>query len=264
MIQRENSTAPGLASRASQWMVPAAGILVLLLAWQGIESVVPIPRYILPLPTNIAGSMARNAMLILQNTWPTVIEALGGFFIGNWVAVGLAAMIVWSKTMERTIYPIAILFRGIPIIALAPILVLWLGNGYASKIAIAALISFFPTLVNVIKGLTSVDNQALELFDMFSASKTQVFRLVRWPYAMPYLFAALKIATTSSVLGAIVGEWIGSQQGLGYLVILATDQYRAGLLFASLIVSTVLALILFALVGIAEHFFVRWHESTRG
>ncbi len=264
MIARDTSATARTGSRASEWTVSVAGILVLLVAWQLLESVLPIPRYILPLPTSIVQSMVRNAGLLLANTWPTVIEALGGFVVGNWVAVGLAVMIVWSKTLERTVYPIAILFRGIPIIAIAPIMVLWLGNGYSSKIAIAALISFFPTLVNVIKGLTSVDHQALELLDMFSASKSQVFRLVRWPYAMPYLFAALKIATTSSVLGAIVGEWIGSEQGLGYLVILATDQYRASLLFATLAISTVVALVLFGLVGAAEHVFVRWHEETRG
>src|SRR5207248_10249854 len=127
---------------------------------------------------------------------------------------------VHSKVLERALYPVAVAVRTLPIVAIAPILVLLLGNGYAPKVAIAALITFFPTLVNMVEGLESADVQAMELMHVLSASKTEIVRYVRWPSSLPYLFLAMRIASPSSVLGALVGEWFCPIKGLGYLIVL--------------------------------------------
>ena len=167
-----------------------------------------------------------------------MIEAAGGFFIGNAVAILLAILFVHNKTMERTLFPIAVAVRTIPIIAIAPILVLLLGNGYAPKIVIAALICFFPTLVNMVRGLESVEASALELMRVLSATRRQILFKLRLPSSLPFLFAALKISTASSVIGAIVAEWIGADTGLGYLIVISTFEFRTGLLYATTVVAS--------------------------
>jgi NitT/TauT family transport system permease protein len=151
--------------------------------------------------------------------------------------------------------------RTLPIVAISPILVLLLGNGYAPKIAIAALITFFPTLVNMVDGLNAVDAQAQELMHVLSATKWEVFRYLRWPTSLPYLFSALRIASTASLLGAIVAEWIGCNKGLGYLILAATYDYRTPLLYATMAVASALALALFGLISVLEHYFVPWRRT---
>jgi NitT/TauT family transport system permease protein len=151
--------------------------------------------------------------------------------------------------------------RTLPIVAISPILVLLLGNGYAPKIAIAALITFFPTLVNMVDGLNAADAQAQELMHVLSATKWEVFRYVRWPTSLPYLFSALRIASTASLLGAIVAEWIGSNKGLGYLILAATYDYRTPLLYATMAVASALALALFGLISALENYFVPWRRT---
>jgi len=160
------------------------------------------------------------------------------------------------------VYPLAVTVRTLPIVAISPILVLALGSGYAPKIAIAALIVFFPTLVNMADGLNAVDPQALELMRVLSASRWEVFRYLRWPTSLPYLFSALRIASTAALLGAIVGEWIGSNSGLGYLIVAATADYRTPFLYATMTVASVLALVLFNAVSIVEHYAVPWRVSS--
>ncbi|HAH14631.1 MAG TPA: ABC transporter permease, partial [Chloroflexi bacterium] len=157
--------------------------------------------------------------------------------------------------------PVAIGLRTIPIVAITPLLVVWLGNGYAPKIAIAALISFFPTLVNMSRGFASPSPDQLELMHALASSQWQVFRLVRWPASLPYLFASLKIAATSSVLGAIVAEWIGSDRGLGYLIVAATFEYRVARLWATIAVSTALALAAFLTVVAFERLAIPWRSE---
>jgi NitT/TauT family transport system permease protein len=191
-----------------------------------------------------------------------VIEATGGFFIGNAVAILLAILFVHNKTMERTLFPIAVAVRTVPIIAIAPILVLLLGNGYAPKIVIAALISFFPTLVNMVRGLEAVEGSALELMRVLSATRRQILFKLRLPSSLPFLFAALKISTASSVIGAIVAEWIGADVGLGYLIVISTFEFRTGLLYATTVVASLLALGLFLAIVILEHLIVRWQPET--
>ena len=243
-------------------LVPVIGAIGVLLVWQALIVILQVKPYLVAAPTEVGKALVQNWPLLLKNVWPTAIESLAGFAIGNLFAIVLAIIFVHSKTLEQTFYPMAVVLRTIPIVALAPILVLLLGQGYAPKIGIAALISFFPTLVNMVRGFGAVDPQMLELMRVLSANRREVFFKLRLINSLPFLFAALKIATGASVIGAIVAEWIGSDAGLGVLVINATTQFETPLLYATMAVASAMALVFFAVVVVLEKLIVRWEVDS--
>ncbi len=242
-------------------MLPIGVIVGLIAVWQLVSVVFGIPTYIIPSPVEVWSSLTSNWTMLLQNTWPTAVESVLGFLLGNGVAILLAVLFVHWKTAEQALMPVAVFVRTIPIVAVAPVLVIMLGNGYSPKVAIAALISFFPTLVNMVRGLESVDKQSLELLRVLSASRSEVFWKVRVFASLPYLFSALKIAATSCVIGAIVAEWIGSQVGLGYLIIQATFNFNTPLLYATMVAASVMAVAFYGLIGLIERLVVTWEAE---
>lgn len=261
MAATTNAPRTAHAARLRRFALPPLGILAVLAYWELHINLFDVPAFLVPPPSLIAVALVEEWPTLQRNVGATVVEAVGGFMLGNGVAILLAILFVHNKTMERTLFPLAVAIRTVPIIAIAPILVLLLGNGYAPKIVIAALISFFPTLVNMVRGLESMDASALELMRVLSASKTQVFFKLRLPSSLPFLFAALKISTASSVIGAIVAEWIGADVGLGYLIILSTFEFRTGLLYATTVIASLLALGLFLAVVLLERSIVRWRTD---
>lgn len=239
-------------------IVPVGTALALLLIWQLGVRLFEVPTYIAPAPSDILAVFLNERPLLVRNFWPTLIESLAGFAVGNLTAILIAVAFVHSRTVERAFFPIAVFINTIPILAIAPILVLIFGPGMTAKVVIAALICFFPTLVNMVRGLQSVSPQTLELARILSASKSEVFWKIRLPSSLPFLFSALKIASTTCVIGAIVGEWIGANVGLGALIIESTFNFRSPLLYATVFVSSGLSVFLFASVTIAEKLIVRW------
>lgn len=235
--------------------------LSLVVLWQAIIVIGKVPQYIAPSPLDVAQVFAEKGGMLWANFWPTFTEAVLGFIVGNSIAVLLAIWFVHSPLSERAFYPIAVFINTIPIIAIAPILVLLLGNGYAPKIVIAALICFFPTLVNMVRGLKSVPPQMAELMRVLSASQMEILFKVRLQASLPYLFAALKIASTTCVIGAIVGEWIGSNYGLGALIIDATYNFRSPLLYATVLLGALLAVTFFTLTTLAERALLKWRPA---
>ena len=262
---RASGPAPGRpAARTEVWrrrapaIVTAAGMLLL---WHGIVAGFGVPDYIAPSPVQVLQVFVDQGDVLWINFWPTLLEAAAGFVAGNTIAALLAVWFVHNRLAERAFYPIAVFINTIPIIAIAPILVLLLGNGYAPKIVIAALICFFPTLVNMVRGLKSVSPQTIELMRVLSASEREVLLKIRLQSSLPFLFAALKIASTTCVIGAIVGEWIGSNYGLGSLIIEATYNFRAPLLYATVVLGAGLAVAAFAGVTLAERRVLRWKPA---
>ena len=252
---RRARSAAGRWRRRAPAIVAAFGILAL---WQGIVSGFGVPTWIAPSPVQVLQVFVERGDVLWTNFWPTLMEAASGFLVGNTVAAVLAVWFVHSQLAERAFYPIAVFVNTIPIIAVAPILVLLLGNGYAPKIVIAALICFFPTLVNMVRGLKAVSPQMLELMRVLSASGREVLFKIRVQSSLPFLFAALKIASTTCVIGAIVGEWIGSNYGLGALILEATYNYRAPLLYATVILGAGMAVAAFAIVTLVERRVLKW------
>jgi NitT/TauT family transport system permease protein len=244
------------------WATTTLGLLAIGLSWEGVVAALKVPPYILPAPSAIWNQLVRDWPLLTRHLVPTAIEAGGGFLIGNTVAIVLAAAFVHWPPLERALFPVAITLRTLPLVAITPLLIAWMGYGYGPRIVIAALISFFPTLVNMVRGLSALDQQALDLLRTYSASSWQIFTKVRWPSSLPYLFPSLKISATSSVLGAIVAEWIGTDKGLGYLIVASTFDFKSERLWATIAVSSALALSGFVVVVLLERLLVPWREET--
>jgi NitT/TauT family transport system permease protein len=266
-VLASDTATPAMPARAAagtvllrRLLLPLLVMAILVVAWDVAIRVLGIPAYVIPTPAAVGQALIKERARLADNAIPTILESLGGFALGNLVAIAAAIAFVHNNTLERALYPVAVAVRTLPIVAIAPILVLMLGNGYAPKIAIAALITFFPTLVNMVEGLESADPQAMELMHVLSASKAEAFRYVRWPSSLPYLFSAMRIASTSSVLGALVAEWIGTNKGLGYLIVLTTYDFRTALLYAAMVVTSAIALGFFFLVSILEWLLVRWER----
>ena len=246
-------------SRHAPAVITAVGMLVL---WHLIVTGFAVPDYIAPSPIQVLQVFVEQGDILWINFWPTLLEAVAGFVLGNTIAVLLAVWFVHNRLAERAFYPIAVFINTIPIIAVAPILVLMLGNGYAPKIVIAALICFFPTLVNMVRGLKAVSPQMLELMRVLSASDREILWKIRLQSSLPFLFAALKIASTTCVIGAIVGEWIGSNYGLGSLIIEATYNFRAPLLYATVILGAGLAVGFFVTTTLIERRVLKWKPGA--
>ncbi len=253
--------APAWQSKLRDKLPAITAAIGMVALWQAIIVFGEVPQYIAPSPTDVVAVFSERSAMLWSNFIPTFIEALSGFIVGNSIAVLLAIWFVHAPLAERAFYPIAVFINTIPIIAIAPILVLLLGNGFAPKIVISALICFFPTLVNMVRGLKSMPPQMAELMRVLSASKSEVLFKVRLQASLPYLFAALKIASTTCVIGAIVGEWIGSNFGLGALIIEATYNFRSPLLYATVFLAAGLAVMFFTLTTLAERLLLTWRPA---
>lgn len=238
--------------------LPVLGAASLLLAWQYLLPLLGVPTYIVPTPTAISGVFQKNFALLMDNLRPTLIEALAGFVIGNLAAVLLAVLFVHNRILQATYFPIVLFFNTIPVLALSPIIILIFGLGMTPKIVIAAVICFFPTLVNMIRGLDSASDNEHELFRVLSATRSEIFWSLRLPRALPMLFSSLRIASATAVIGAIVGEWIGSDKGLGALIIQASFNYQSDRLYAAIVLSSCLSIVLFCAVVLVERRVIKY------
>jgi NitT/TauT family transport system permease protein len=245
-------------ARMRRWLLPIAGILTLIVVWAALVYLLKVPSFVAPSPQLVAATLVGKFGILMANLWPTAIEAINGFLLGNVSAIIIATVFVHKKSMEQAFFPVVVLINSIPVVAKAPILVLLLGNGMEPKIAIAALVCFFPTLVNMVRGLESINPQSLELMKVLSASKTEIFFKLRLMNSLPYLFSALKIAASTAVIGAIVGEWIGSNTGIGALIIQSTFNFDSAMLYATVFVGSVFSVSFFLLITLIERLTVRW------
>ncbi len=244
-------------------LLPLGAILLFLLLWWQAVVQFDIKPFIAPSPVAVAHVLVERFDILMMNLAPTAFEAVCGFILGNFAAISLATVFVYSKTTEEALFPIAVMVNTIPVVAKAPILVLLLGNGMEPKIAIAAIICFFPTLVNMTRGLRDVRAEQLELMRILSATPREVFFRIRVPNALPYLFSALKIAASTAVIGAIVGEWIGSNIGIGALIIQATYNFDSPLLYATIVVGSTFSALFFGVISLAERSMLRWHTAHK-
>ena len=241
--------------------MPALGVAILLFGWWAIVVGFQVKPFIAPSPFLVLETLYAKRAVLLDNMIPTALEALGGFLIGNLAAIVIATIFVHNKTLNDIFFPVALMLNAIPIVAKAPVLVLMMGNGVEPKIAIAALVCFFPTLVNMVRGLDAANPQAMELMRVLSASKTEVFFKLRLFSALPYLFSALRIAASLAVIGAVVGEWIGATRGIGALIIQATYNFDSALLYSAICMSAFLSGSFFGIIALLERAVVRWQPQ---
>jgi NitT/TauT family transport system permease protein len=252
------------AKRRLLWrrrLLPVVTFLTLLVMWEVGVKIFDVKPYIAPAPSAVFEVLVTKFPMLMQNLLPTAIEAISGFLLGNLAAISIATAFAYKQSLEEAFFPIAVMVNTVPVVAKAPILVLLLGNGMEPKIAIAALICFFPTLVNMTRGLRDVNPQQLELMHVLSASPREVFVKVRLKNSLPYLFSALKIAASTAVIGAIVGEWIGSTVGIGALIIQATYSFDSPLLYATIVVGSVFSATFFGVISWMERYFLTWNAA---
>lgn len=245
---------------------PLIAFFLFVGGWQFIVMLIGTPSYILPKPSDIVQAAATNWDNLMASVGTTILESILGFIISILLGVAGAVFLALSKTIEKAIYPYAIILQTIPIVAIAPIIVIWAGAGLNSIIIIAFLAAFFPMFSNTLIGLNSTDHNMKNLFFLFNASKLQIMWRLRIPSALPYIVAGLKISCTLSVIGAIVGEYIagigGGEGGLGYAITIASTRLQTPYLFACGLAASVLGIVFFLLVNVFSKWLLSsWHES---
>jgi NitT/TauT family transport system permease protein len=242
----------------TEYVVPAITLAGVLLAWEAATRAFRIPRFIVPAPSAILAEGWEWRYRFLGHAWVTLYETLGGFALSMLVGVPLAVLIVYSPTLKSALYPLIVLAQSVPKIAIAPVLLLVLGHGEIPKIFVAFLVAFFPVVVDTATGLAATPPELLDLSRSYRASAFKTFLKVRLPMAMPFVFAGAKVAITLSVIGAVVGEFVGSDQGLGYLILSATSYWKTELAFSSMILLSVMAIVLFGAVSLVERLVCPW------
>ncbi|MFI2365171.1 ABC transporter permease [Promicromonospora sp. NPDC019610] len=252
-----------LSLLAESWR-PVAVLLALFALWWFVAWRELVPAYLVPSPGAVAETMVAEWAMLLEHTWVTTLETIVGFVLAAVIGVAAAVLLVYSKTAEKSLYPLILFAQVIPKIAIAPILVVWFGFGMTPKIVLAVLIAFFPVVVSAVAGLRSVDPELLEMSATMGASRWKTFRKIRFPGALPQLMSGLKVAVTLAVVGAVVGEFVGADRGLGYVLLLASGNLDAPLLFADLILMSLIGVVLFVLVEVLERLLIPWHASRRG
>jgi NitT/TauT family transport system permease protein len=231
-------------------VIPLCFVIGVLALWQGLVVGLAIPEYLLPAPLVIIETLDRS--LLIESAY-TAGEAACGFVIASGLAFVAAIVFVRFRTIEQGLFPFAITLKTTPIVAIAPLLVLWLGTGWWSKVAAAVLISFFPVLVNTVKGLKAPEADFQDLFRTMRADPPQIFRKLRIPYCLPYFFSALKISSSLAIVGAIVGEFVGAEHGLGYLIVISSAHLETPTVFQAIGAA--------AMIGIAMFYLLEWVEK---
>jgi len=249
-----------LKARPELLLIPALFVALVLL-WEGIIRYFEVPIYIMPAPSNIAQALINVSFL--DNALYTLAEALSGFLLAALCGIVLGGLIAQFPLLEKTLYPYLIAIQTTPKVAVAPLFIMWFGFGMTSKVIIAATIAFFPILVNVISGLRSTDPARLELMRSLRATRWQIFTMVRLPSALPMIFAGLNIAIIFSILGAIVGEFLGSRKGLGNAIMQMNVNLATAGMFATLFVLSAIGVSLHVLMSYLQRKALFWADSSR-
>ncbi|TDD68776.1 ABC transporter permease [Jiangella aurantiaca] len=242
---------------------PALLLILLGVGWWAITAAEVFPAYLVPTPGDVANELVTEREMLARHTWVTTYETVLGFLLAAAIGMLAAVLIVYSPTLEKALYPLILFAQVIPKIAIAPILVVWFGFGPMPKVILAVLIAFFPVVVSGVAGLRSTDPELLDLSATMGASRWKTFRKIRFPNSLPHLLSGLKVAVTLAVVGAVVGEFVGADEGLGYVLLLASGNLNSSLLFADLILMSALGVVLFVIVEAAEALLIPWHASRR-
>lgn len=261
--ERTADTTPAASGRIAPYLYPLLTLVGLLIAWQLFTRLGGVSRLLLPAPSDIAVTLATALPLLAHMSAITATEFLLGFGLSVAVGIPLGALLVYARPVELAIYPLLVASQTVPKAAIAPVFVVWLGAGMTSKILIAFTIAFFPIVIDTAIGLRSAPQDVVNVVRSMGATGLQVFWFVRFPNALPNIFGGLKVASTLAVVGAIVGEFVSAEKGLGYLVLVANGELNTTLVFASVITLSILGVAFYFLLELLERFVIRWHVSAR-
>ncbi len=235
--------------------------LIILSIWQMVITVAQVPLWLLPTPIQIISALWETRQLIWMHTLTTLVETTVGFTLAVLFSLLTAGAMVLSPWIKRLLYPFLIISQTVPLIAIAPLLILWLGYGLLPKIVIVIIVCYFPVTISLIEGLELTDPDLLNLLRSMGASRWQMFYIVRWPHALPSFFAGLKIAATYSVMGAVIGEWLGSSSGLGVYLTRSSHSFLTDRVFAAIFTITTLSFLYYVLITILARLALPWIHS---
>jgi NitT/TauT family transport system permease protein len=244
-------------------LTPLVGIVAFLLAWQLFVIIWKVPPYLLPTPTAIAQTFFQELPDLLHHGWVTVYEMLAGYALAVAVALPLAIAITSSRRFNELVMPTMLFFQIVPKVAIAPLFLVWFGVGATPKILVAFLISFFPIVIDAAVGLRSMSPEMGDLAKSMGASRWQVFAQFRLPTSLPYLFSGLKVAATLAIAGTVVGEFVGADRGLGYLLLVTNSNLETPMMFATIVALTAIGFVFYYMVELLENFLIPWHVTHR-
>ena len=245
------------------WIFPVCILVSLVIVWEVLVRAANVPSWQLPPPSAILDELIVSKDLLWSHTLVTLKEIGVGFSVALVTGLTLAAGIAYSRILERSVYPIIIASQTIPIIAIAPLLLIWVGYGLTPKVIIVALICFYPIAVNTVDGLKSIDPDMISMFRTLGASRFQVFTKLQVPNSLPFMFSGIKIGISVSVIAAVIGEWVGGSEGLGYLITYSQPLFLTARVFAAIFLLSVMGISLFGLGVWIEHLAMPWYFSVK-
>jgi NitT/TauT family transport system permease protein len=248
---------------SSQWLRPLLLVIILLVLWDLIIRVFKIPPYLIPKPLEVVDQLIKEWPMLLKETAPTTLATLGGFVLSLLIGIPVAVLIAYSRLVEGFVYPLLVFSQSIPKIAIAPLFVVWFGFGIVPKVISAFMLGFFPVVVSTVMGFKSLEREMIDLAFSMGSSRWQMFYKINLPHALPAIFSGMKISITLAVVGAVVGEFVGANSGIGYVLQKANGSFDLPLMFAALVVLSSVGVLLFALLELLERFTIPWHTSQR-
>jgi putative hydroxymethylpyrimidine transport system permease protein len=239
-------------------MISLGGVLLILTAWELACRALGIPDFILPPPSRILTVAVFRVDILLPHAGVTALEVLIGILLSLMISIPLSMVMFAHPSVENAIAPFLVASQAVPVFAIAPLLVVWLGYGIASKVLMAAVIIFFPITVSLLEGFKSCDQEYRVLFKLMGAGFWKTMQLLYWLWALPHFFAGLKVGVSVATIGAVIGEWVGAQQGLGYLMIQANARLNVDMVFAAIVWLSLMGLGMWTFVGFLEKKVITW------
>lgn len=238
-------------------------VVMLIVLWDVFIRVFKVPPYLIPNPLSVARQLVAEWPMLWRETLPTLYATLGGFALSALIGVPIAMWIAYSRLVESFVYPLLVFSQSIPKVAIAPLFVVWFGFGLGPKVIAAFLLGFFPVVVATVQGFKSVEGDVIDLARSMGANPLKIFLKFRLPHALPAIFSGLKVSVTLAVVGAVVGEFVGSNSGLGYVLQKANGTFDLPLMFAALVILSMIGVILFLVLELIERWLMPWHASQR-
>ena len=260
---------PALTTKESSWAGLGsfgrgiAGVLVVIILWEIICRAFQVPEFILPAPIAIIGRVFAEWQLLAAHAWVTLSEMMLGFALAVIIGVLAAILVTTSDRVKDVAMPLIVITQLIPKIAIAPVILIWFGYGISSKVVIAFLIAVFPIVIDMATGLTMIERELIELLRSLGASRWKIFVKAQIPNSLPHLFSGMRVSITLAMIGAVVGEFVGGSEGLGYIIVVGTSELKTALVFAAIFVLTAVGFLLFALIGWVERLVIPWSASER-
>ncbi len=265
MAEPEGPKVADIVTRAlnAAWIRPFLFLIFIVVLWDLTIRVFRIPPYQIPAPGDVVAVLMTDWPELLRQSWPTTYATICGFLLSALFGIPVAMLIAGSRTVESYVYPLLVFSQSVPKIAIAPLFVVWFGFGIIPKVISAFLLGFFPVVVSAVQVFKSVDPDMVDLARAMQGSRFAVFRAVNLPHAMPAIFAGLKVSVTLAVVGAVVGEFVGSNSGIGYVLQRSIGNFELPTMFAALVVLALIGVVLFWILDVIERLAIPWHASQR-